>query len=61
MPKVFAYVDDLAIFAESLSECLELIDETLTCLFRDGYIISYKKCKLFKSKMDILGITVGVG
>ena len=58
---VYFYADDIIIFGRDFIHCLFLLEKTLESLRKDGFIISAKKCKLFKSSMDVLGQTVSQG
>ena len=53
-PRIFAYADDIVVFARSIRECTALLEEIFTCLARDEYIISWKKCRLYKAELEIL-------
>lgn len=55
------YADDIIIFAKDLDHCLKLLNEVLSCLRRDGYVVSASKCSLFKKELNILGQIVGNG
>ena len=58
---VFPYADDIIIFASTLEECAILLGETLSCLRKDGYVVSATKCQLFKRELNVLGQIVGAG
>ena len=58
---VYFYADDIVIFAGNFETGLELLDETLKCLRRDGFVVSASKCQFFKNEAEVLGQIVGNG
>ena len=41
---VFFYADDVVIYGKDFKHCLWLLNKTLSCLRRDGFIVSARKC-----------------
>ena len=59
--KVFIYLDDILVAAETLEEHNRILNEVLTKLLSAGMVINWKKSFLLQPFVEYLGHTVGQG
>ena len=52
---VYVYADDIVIFSDTFEEALCSLEKVLSCLERDGFVVSAKKCRFFHEEAEILG------
>lgn len=60
-PKIVAYVDDIIIGAKTNEEAIELLEQLLEGMRKNGLTINLQKSKFLKSQVEFLGVELAAG
>ena len=57
---MYFYADDVVLYGKDLEHGLWLLDQVLSHLCRDRFVVAARKCHFFYPEMEVLGQVVGV-